>query len=250
MEDSLRGSGKNFTIRLIMASNDKRAYTSEPALIAMREKIAELGALLFQRHLTDVAGGNLSARVGDVVCMSPRFAGSKWKWLLQPEDVLIVDLDGNILVGSGQISRESGVHLRLHRDYGEHGTGVIHAHARNVLPFAAMARPIPPVLEGTRKFGEISIARYAPSHTPEIADCISEAIRGQEARIRKHAAATIGPWHGLFCIGKDIDATFDAVERIDTNAYIILMSAALGGSPNMTEQRAGLEAAIAPFETK
>ena len=33
----------------------------------MRQQIAELGLALYQRKLTDAAGGNISARVGDVL---------------------------------------------------------------------------------------------------------------------------------------------------------------------------------------
>ena len=36
-----------------------------PAIEAMRARLALLGKLLFDRHLTDAAGGNMSARVGD-----------------------------------------------------------------------------------------------------------------------------------------------------------------------------------------
>jgi L-fuculose-phosphate aldolase len=192
----------------------------------------------------------MSIRCGEVVCMSPRYAGSKKQWYLQPEDVLVTSLDGQILDGAGEISREAKAHLRLHRDFGEHGTAVIHAHARNVLVFAAAAQPMPPVLEGTRKFGDIPITEYAPSHTPELADYVAAKIRGNEARIRKHAAAAIMPWHGLFVMGKDIDAAFDAVERIDNNAYILLMSKLLGASPMLSDERAELERLIAPFEKK
>ena len=90
----------------------------------------------------------MSARVGDVVCITPRYAGSKHQWQLRPEQILVVDLDGNLLDGNGELSRESKVHLKLHRELGQAGTGVIHAHAQNVLVFAALCRPMPPVLEG------------------------------------------------------------------------------------------------------
>jgi L-fuculose-phosphate aldolase len=232
----------------IFMSTTAHDYANDPAISAMRAKIARFGKLLYDRHLTDSAGGNLTARVGDVLCMSPRFSGSKYQWELRPEDILVVDLDGNVLLGDSTISRETKVHLRLHREFGEHGTGVIHAHARNVLVFAAMQRPIPAILEATRKFGEIPVTPFAPSHTADLAEHIASAIRGNESRIRKQAAAAIAPWHGLFVMGKDIDAAFDAVERIDTSAYILMMSRMLGGSEQMEAERLAMEAAIAPYE--
>jgi L-fuculose-phosphate aldolase len=220
---------------------------SRQAVSEMRAKICQFAAMLYERRLFDVAGGNISARVDDVVCLTSKFSGSKRQWQIKPEHVLVVDLNANILDGNGEISREAKVHLKLHNEFGEHGTGVIHAHARNLLVFAAMNRSLPPVLEATQKFGEIPVVDYAPAHTSQLAENIANAIRGQESRIRKQAAAAIAPWHGLFVMGKDIDATFDAVERIDNNAYIIMMAQMLGISDMMAEQRRALEDAMAKF---
>ena len=223
---------------------DLAAAVNDPAVRAMREKIARFGRTMYERHLTDTAGGNLSAHVGGVVVMSPRFAGSKLQWQLSAEDTLVCDLDGNVLAGRGQISRESKAHFKLYREYGDYGTGVIHAHARNALVFAAMHRPIPPVLEATRKFGTLSVVDY------ELANAVAEAIGAQKERIRKQAAGVIAPYHGLFVMGKDIDAAFDAVERIDTNAYIILMSGQLERGDEMSAARARMEGEIGRFEDK
>lgn len=220
---------------------------NDPAINAMRVKIARFGGLLFERKLTDVAGGNISARVGQHVCITPRFSGSKRQWQLQPEDVLVADMDMNILDGSGEISRESKVHFKLHREFGEYGTGVVHAHARNILVFAALCRPMPPVLEATQKFGTIPVVEYAPAHTADLSEHVAGGIRGNESRIRKQAAAVIAAWHGLFCIGKDLDAAFDAVERLDNNAYCILMGQLLQSDNPFAEQRAALEAAMAKY---
>jgi L-fuculose-phosphate aldolase len=225
--------------------------TDHAAVQAMRAKVARVGAMLFERQLTDAAGGNISARVGDLVCMSPTYAGQKHQWHLQPEDVLVVDLDGKILEGDGGLSRETKVHFKLHREFGAYGTAVVHAHPRNLLVFAAMGRSMPPVLEATLKFGEVKCIDYAPAHSQDLAELVVGAIRGQEARITKQAAGVIAPWHGTFVIGKDLDAAFDAVERFDANAYILLMAAsAFGVRDLMEEQRADLAAAIARYGDK
>jgi L-fuculose-phosphate aldolase len=221
---------------------DTHKINLDSAVTDMRAKIVRLGALLFDRQLTDAAGGNMSARVGDVVCITPRYAGSKHQWQLQPHQILVVDLDGNQLDGEGELSRESKVHLKLHRELGHAGTGVIHAHARNVLVFAAQCRPMPPVLEATLKFGDILVTPYAPAHSVDLADNIASALAPQEARIRKQAAAAIAAFHGLFVMGKDIDAAFDAVERIEANAYAILMGQLLSQSDMLAEQHEVLKA--------
>lgn len=74
---------------------------------AVRARIAELGRLMYERYLTDASGGNISAKVGDVICITPRYAGSKHQWRLRPEQVIVADLDGQKVMGEGEISRES-----------------------------------------------------------------------------------------------------------------------------------------------
>lgn len=194
-----------------------------------RNKIAETGRLVFERHLTDAAGGNISVRVGDSVCITPRYSGSRRHWQLQPNQVLVSDLSGNKLDGDGDVSRESKVHFRLYQEFPD-ATAVLHSHARNVMPFVAAGQPIEPVLEATLKFGTIPVTGYAPAHSENLADEIVSLIRGKEDAIRKYATAVIAPWHGLFVVAKDIDAAFDLTERIDTNAYCILMSRLLAES--------------------
>jgi L-fuculose-phosphate aldolase len=221
--------------------------TNDPIIAETRAKIAQLGALLFERRLTDAAGGNISAIAGDVICMSPTLSGSKRRWQLRPEDVLVVDHKGTILEGAGGLSRETNVHFKLYQEFSPAGRAVIHAHPRNVLPFAAMGLSMPPVLECTLKFGEVKCVPYAPAHSTELAENVAAAIRGQEARIRVQAAGVIAPWHGIFLIGKDLDAAFDAVERFDTNARTILMAGVLGGKDLLSDQRQALDEAQAKF---
>jgi len=158
--------------------------------------------------------------------------------------VLVVDFDRNILAGDGKISRETHVHFKLHETFGEYGTAVIHAHARNLLVFATAARSMPPVLEATRKFGVTPCIEYAPAHSPKLADNIAETMYGREHRISKHAAGVIAPWHGLFLMGKDLDAAFDAVERFDTNAYCIIMGQMLLANHSIEQPREMMETVI------
>ena len=79
----------------------------------------------------------------------------------------------------------------------------------------------------------------------ELANNVVNAIRGQEVRIQKQAAGVIAPWHGIFLIGKDLNAAFDAVERFDTNARSILMAPALGIIDQFAARRKALAKAAA-----
>jgi len=188
-----------------------------------RARIAELGRLMFDRFLTDTAGGNISVRVGDLVCITPRFAGSRFQWRLKPEQVLVTDLDGKMLEGDGEPSREGKAHYRLLKEFTD-AKSLVHGHARHAAVFCAAAMPMPPVLEATQKFGKIKVCKYAPAHSDELAEYLIEEFRGQEERIKSQAAVVLGPYHGVFSLGKNLDAAFDALERVDINAEVILNS--------------------------
>lgn len=220
---------------------------TEQQIIEGREQIAYFGRLLFERFLTDAAGGNLSLRIGNRICLSPRYAGQRYQWHLTPDDVLVTDLDRTVLMGSGQISRESNVHYALHREFGTHGTAVVHCHPRNLLAFAIAQRPLPPILEANRKFGVTPVIDFAPAHSPRLANNVAGAIRGRESAIVKQAAAVIAPWHGLFLMAKDMAAGFDAAERLDNNAYILIMSGMLVGHDAVEASRKRMEEIVGGF---
>ncbi len=199
-------------------------------LTALREHIAELGKLMFDRFGTDTAGGNISARAGRLICITAAHSGARYQWRISPEQVLVVDDQGNKLDGDGEISREAKVHLHLYRDFSD-GQAVVHGHPRNVMVFASAARPIYPVIECAVKIGVVNVVPYAPAHSTRLAENIAAGFKGCEERIRKFAAAVLAPYHGLFVLGKDLDTSFDAAERINVNAYCVLMSRLLPGEP-------------------
>jgi L-fuculose-phosphate aldolase len=208
---------------------------SEISIREARRLIAKVGKIMLDRQLTDLAGGNISVRVEDRIAMSPSYAGARKFWELEPEDVLVLDLQGKLLEGEGSISREAPAHIRLLNAFYPTATAVIHAHARNVLVFCATRRTIHPVLECAYKFGEIKLAEYARggSQSAELADNVFKALNGQKERMARQAAAVLMPWHGLFVAGKDLYSALDAVDRIEVNARCILLGEMLLNSENM-----------------
>jgi len=196
----------------------------QKSLYDARELVAQVGKIMLERNLTDLAGGNISVRVDDRVIMSPSYAGTRKFWQLKPEDVLVLDLKGNLIEGEGKISREAPTHLKLLNGFYPRGQAVIHAHARNIMVFCATRQPIPPVLEYAYKFGEIKLAEYARGgvQNEQLAENVYLALSGQEGKMAEQAAGVMVPWHGLFAVGKDLYSVLDAVERIEVNARCII----------------------------
>jgi L-fuculose-phosphate aldolase len=200
-------------------------------LLAIRQKIADLGRLMYSRKLTDSAGGNISVRAGELVCITPRYAGAKFRWELRPDQVLVCDLDGKKLEGEGDISREAKVHLSLLREFPDQNA-VVHGHAQNTLIFCAAGIPIEPVMEDTQKFGKVDICKFAPAHSDDLSKFIVEKMKEKTEALKKGSAGVLAPWHGLFVLAKDLDMAYDSFERIDGNAHIILMSSILLNAPD------------------
>lgn len=191
-----------------------------------RERIVELGKLMFDRKLSDTAGGNISARVGSHICITPRFAGSKRLWHLRPEQVLVTEPDGRKLDGDGEISREAKVHYALLNAFPQSGA-VVHSHTLNIMVFCCANRPMPPVMEATQKYGEIPVCPYATAHSGLLAQYLLDLFNGQDDRIRTCGAAVMAAYHGLFTLAPDLETAFDATERLDRNAFIILQARSL-----------------------
>ena len=188
-----------------------------------REHLVRVCKLAYDRKLLDSAGGNVTTRSGDRVYMTRSYAGGRHQWNLRPEDILVLDLDGNLLAGEGEFSREGAVHMACYHAFEAAGC-VFHAHSLNVMPFVVKGVPIPPMSEQTDKYGPIGFCEWAATHTPELAVNVVAAFRPQAHLLPKQPIATMIPRHGIFLAGKDLNSTYDALERIDRNAYIALIA--------------------------
>lgn len=188
-----------------------------------REHLVRISKLAYDRKILDSAGGNITTRFGDDIYMSRSYAGAKHQWDLRPKDVLRLDLDANIIDGDGEFSREGAVHMACYREFPAAGC-VFHAHSLNIMVFVSKGVPIPPMNEQTDKYGPIEFCEWAATHTPELAVNVVAALKPQAHLIPKQAIATLIPRHGIFVVGKDLNATYDALERMERNAYIALMS--------------------------
>ena len=190
----------------------------------IEEQIAYVGRLMFERHLTDLSGGNISVRVGEQVYITPRYSGSQQHWNVQPETVLTGSFRSNELLDHPNLSREGKAHIEVYRHFPE-ARAILHAHPFYVLPFCAAERAIEPVLENTEKFGVIKPLPYAPTHTQELADIIVAGLKAKEALITRHSAVLLLARHGLFTVSTDLFKCLDATERINWNAWCILAKA-------------------------
>ena len=194
-----------------------------------RNSIAQLGALLYQRRMLDSAGGNLSARCSSgAICISPRYAGSRRRWALKPEEILLLRAGST---PPATASRETGMHLAIYSAFPKCGA-VIHAHSRHLLVFASACRPLPPPTEQTDKYGVIPVADAAPAHSEALAKSVVEALQPQAAGLQEHPIACLLPRHGITVAAATLDDAYDTLERLEGSARIWIERAALDRLPD------------------
>jgi len=177
-----------------------------------RRVLARVAGMLYERRMTELQGGNMSLRVGDAAVLTPTKASENAGWRLAPEDTLVQDLDGNVLVGDpAHISREIRLHLRLYREYPELGS-VFHLHLAESLGVVASGRWAPGVVSRTpQPFGaavvvlEANLAAQTEPHDARVVELLGQVERAE-------GALSISPGHGIFSVARDVSTNIRAAD--------------------------------------
>ncbi len=161
---------------------------------ALREEVARVAKRLIASGLVTGTSGNVSARTpeGDLL-VTP--SGIDYEEL-GPEDVVLVDVEGNVIEGSLEPSSETPMHTGIYRARGEVGA-VVHTHSIYATTLACLGWPIPPVhymLTTLSDDGRIPIAPYTTYGTEELAGYASDALgeTGNACLLQNHGTITVG----------------------------------------------------------
>ena len=181
----------------------------------LKAKVCKANLELVEHGLVIFTWGNVSAidRETGLVVIKP--SGVSYDDM-KPEDMVVVDLQGNIVEGELNPSSDTPTHLALYRAWPEIG-GVVHTHSTYATAWAQAGKDIPNI--GT-------------TH----ADYFHNAIPCTESMTEDmnpvHTPGVLVKNHGPFSWGKDgFDAVHNAVvmEQVAKMAYI-----AYGVNPNLT----------------
>jgi len=160
----------------------------------LREEVARVAKQMIASGLVTGTSGNVSARTpeGDVL-VTP--SGIDYA-VLEPGEVVLVDLEGKVLDGSLGPSTETPMHTGIYRARQEVGA-VVHTHSRYATTLACLGWEIPPIhymLTTLSDEGRIPLAPYATYGTEELAGYASEAL-GETRKaclLRNHGTITVG----------------------------------------------------------
>jgi len=192
---------------------------SIPERLSPEELIVFAGKYIFERGLTDTAGGNISIKVDGNIYMTPTMVGVNYHWLFDEDDVVIgsaSDLEG--LKKHPRISREGFSHLSIYASF-PYIDAVVHAHPRYVAAYVAQCKPIPPIMRASEALGVLEYHEPAEAYSQDQADKIVKVLKKNEATMKKKAGVVLMPKHGVIIASQGLMIGLDVLERVNTNAF-------------------------------
>lgn len=186
-------------------------------LETLKKEVLEANLQLPEHGLVTFTWGNVSGidREQGLVVIKP--SGVAYEDL-KLEDLVVVDLEGNIVEGELRPSSDTATHLALYKAFGEIG-GVVHTHSPWATSWAQASRPIPAL--GTTHadyyYGEIPVTRpltqkeIEEAYELETGNVIIETFRNLDLDPKAMPGVLVSG-HAPFCWGKNAyEAVHNAV---------------------------------------
>lgn len=193
----------------------------------LKQTVYEANMLLPKHGLVTFTWGNVSAIHRDLGLIVIKPSGVDYE-IMSPEDMVVVDLNGNLVEGNLNPSSDTPTHIELYKAFPNIG-GIVHTHSRWATTFAQAGMGIPPL--GTTHadyfYGEIPCTRkmtteeISNSYEKETGTVIIEHFLNENLNPDQIPAALVYS-HGPFAWGTDAkNAVHNAVvlEEVAFMAY-------------------------------
>jgi L-fuculose-phosphate aldolase len=200
-----------------------------------REAVAAVCRSLAAEGLVAGTSGNVSARAGDRVAITPTGAVLAE---LEPEQVAVVDLAGSLVDGPLEPTSEIALHLGVYERYD--AGGVVHTHPPTATALSCVVDEVPCVhYEMLRLGGPVPVARYETFGTPQLAETVLDALEGRTAVLMAN--------HGALTYAADPAAAADLTRLLEWACTVYWRAAAIGEPRALDEdaRQAVIEAAVA-----
>ena len=203
-----------------------------------RQEIVEHLKMLITHGLTKGTGGNISVFDPEKELMAISPSGMDY-FALTPEDIVIMDLHGNVVDGRRKPSSEFEMHSIFYRERPEI-RAVVHAHSTYSCVLACMNWGIEPCTYLIGSAGKnVRCTKYETFGTAELAQ---SALEGMKDRY----AVLLGN-HGLLAGGADLPTAFDTAEETEFCAEIYYKCKAVGDPVLLND--AQMDVVLKKFET-
>lgn len=176
---------------------------------AEREEIIKWAHLLYEKNFTLARSGNISQKLpcGEILIT----AHNSYLGFLKREDILLIDLEGNILEGDKEITSEKVLHLDIHKSF-KNIKVVLHTHPSYTTAFYNYFKNIDYFsYEAKFYLGKVAVI---PQQTPTVVDTkpIIEALGTTNIVVLKN--------HGVVSVGEDFLSAFSLAELLEEQAKV------------------------------
>jgi len=203
-----------------------RVFDSSEAR-ASKEEICAVGRKLWQRQYVDGNGGNISCRIAsDAVICTPTLLS---KFDLTPEDLCLVDLEGNQIAGQRPRTSEIFLHLEIYKAVPE-AKAIVHCHPPHATAYAITGR-VPPsrvVPEYEVFIGKVAIAPYETPGTPAFAQTVLPFVKQHNTVLLSN--------HGIVSWADTVTHAEWNAEVLDTYCWTLMLAAQLGAPVSFISQ--------------
>lgn len=188
----------------------------------LRRVVADLHGLLPRNNLVAWTSGNISARDPETNLVVIKPSGVKFEDL-RPDNMVIVNLDGQIVEADHKASSDTASHCYIYRHMPT-VNGIVHTHSRYATAFATLAREIPCVTTAMAdEFGgPIPCGGFALIGGEEIGRVVVETLKGSRS------PSCLLQSHGVFATGPTAEQAVKAAVMTEDNAAIVWTALQIG----------------------
>ncbi len=188
-------------------------------LFEARDLVCELGRRLWQRGYVSANDGNLSVKIDDDTILATPTGVSKG--FMNPEDLVVTDMRGEVLQGRLKPSSELRMHIKVYELRADI-QAVVHAHPPYATAFALAGIALDKCLlpESILSLGAVPIVPYGTPSTDEIPMKMSEYIPTCDAVLLAN--------HGAVVWADSLLGAYYRMESLEHSATIIHHALALG----------------------
>lgn len=183
----------------------------------LREEIVALCRSLFERGYVHGTAGNVSARLGDTILMSPTRSSLG---RLSPDGLSLVTVEGAHLRGQ-PATKEAALHLGIYQERPDAGA-VVHLHSTYSTALSCLAEtdphdalpPITPYL--LMRVGRVPLVPYSPPGSDRLAQAVREQAR--------HHRAVLMANHGFVVAGRTFADAVANAEEFEESAKLLMLT--------------------------
>jgi L-fuculose-phosphate aldolase len=148
------------------------AFFNSPYALSLKQQICEMGHRLWKRAYVDGNGGNMAIRVGeDIAICTPTLVS---KGSLKPEDMCLVDFEGNQLLGTKKRTSEILMHLQMMKRQPS-AVATCHCHPPYATAFAVVGEAPPTcMLPEYEVFCSVGVAPYRTPGSPDMGKLVAD----------------------------------------------------------------------------